>query len=248
MSFLILCKRLNDQLKVMDIYKPKFEKPKTPPSFRKVILRDWHECIPTLIIRKPMAISRRAGPLLISIGFDVRGDREYYMQGFCAHNLSNPLDFLAAALDTPLRTIRTNAPDFLTVRGHEKEDYLEAAERMKKQALLPLEGPISLQMIIKAYKAYVAAGNSVSIRVVQDPALIAAWAGQNELAKDALEWGYKEFATWPELSHERQGGLNMWYKAMQEKIANPEKLRQIAEEQAIFHKVDHIPMEELIID
>lgn len=228
--------------------KKKFVKPKITAVFRIKIQKDWHTQFPFLYLEKTSALSRRIGPLLLSIGFEIRSGREEYQPAFGVHNLCCAIDFITSTLDEPLRTVRSNSPENITVRAHEKGDYIEAAERMKKQALLPLEGPISLQMIIKAYKAYVAAGNSVSIRVVQDPALIAAWAGQNELAKDALEWGYKEFATWPELSHERQGGLNMWYKAMQEKIANPEKLRQIAEEQAIFHKVDHIPMEELIIE
>jgi len=232
----------------MDIYKPKFEKPKITPAFRKIILRDWHTCIPTLTIRKPMAISRRAGPLLVSIGFDIGSGREYYKPGFCAHNLSSQLDFLAAIIREPLRNIKTQGQSLLTVRAHEKGDYIEAAERMKAQSLLPLDKPISLKMIINVYKKYVDADRELTIDLLQDPALIASWAGQAKLSAELLDWGYKTLTKWPDVYYKEWGSPEIWYKAMQEKIANPEKLRRIAEEQAIFHKVDHIPMEELIID
>lgn len=221
---------------------------KITPTFRKQILKDWRVYFPNLTIDSPACLTRRVGPLLIFLGFDVKSGREYYYPGVGVHNLCVPLDFMTATLSIDLRTLRTNAPDSISVLGHEEGRYIEATERMRKQSPLPLEGPISLSMIVNAYKEYTNSKRPKSIGLVQDPALIAAWAGQEKLAKECLDWGYKEFATWPERSHERRGGLEVWLKGMQEKISSPEKLRAIAEEQAIFHKVDHIPMEELIVD
>ncbi|HUX79211.1 MAG TPA: hypothetical protein VMW10_05645 [Alphaproteobacteria bacterium] len=226
------------------MYKPKFEKPKITPSFKKRILRDWNTCFPSLLPDGTLSLGRRVGPLLLSVGFDVSRGREDYEPGVGVHNLSNSLDFLTSTLNTNLK----GSPSHITVRAHEEGRYIEAAERMKQQSPLPLEGPITLNMIVGAYEKYVEKEGSSVIDLLQDPALIAAWAEQKEKAEKALRWGYEEFAKWEPEWRERYGGLEGWYKDMQERISNPAKLRAIAEEQAIFHKVDHIPMEELVID
>ncbi len=217
---------------------------KITPAFRKRVLKDWHVFFPSLTIDSPACLTRRVGPLLISLGFDVKSGREYYYPGVGVHNLCNPLDFMTSTLSTDLH----GSPSFFSVLGHHEGRYIEATERMRNQSPLALEGPISLSMIIKAYKNYTNSPRSKSISLIQDPALIASWAGQEKIAQEALNWGYNEFKTWSERSHERHGSLEGWLKGMQEKISNPETLREIAEEQARFHKVDHIPMEELIID
>jgi len=196
-----------------------------------------------------MRLSRRVGPLLITLACGVKSGRENYYPEFGVHNLSYPLDFMTSTLNEPLRTLRTNAPDSLTVRAHEKGDYVEAAARMKVQALLPFEGPISLSMIIEAYQQYAIRMPALcSASTFQDPALIAAWAGRAELAREMIEWGLKGISKWSKDSQERLGGLHGWYKDMEARIADPQKLRQIVEEQVIFHKLTHIPEEELIID
>ncbi|MBY0273451.1 MAG: hypothetical protein K2X02_08640 [Alphaproteobacteria bacterium] len=230
------------------MYQPRFPKPKITPAFKKRILKDWQACFPNLVPDNSVSLSRRVGPLLVFVGFNISRGREDYEPVSGVHNLCNTRDFLTSTLNTPLRTIRTNAQDWLTVRAHEEGQYIEAAERMKQQAPLPLEGPISLNMIIEAYMKYVEKRGSTTINLLQDPALIAAWAGQRKVAEKALDWRYKDFATWPEKSHEKRGGLEGWYKDMKEKIAHPERLRAIVEEQVVFHKLEHIPVEELVID
>ncbi len=228
----------------MNEYKPRFPKPKITPAFKKRILKDWQTCFPNLVRDGSLSLGRRVGPLLISIGFDLKSGRENYYPGFGVHNLSNPLDFLTSTLSTDLE----GSPSYITVRYHEGGGYIEAAERMKQQSPLPLEGPVTLNMIIDAYEKYVDKRGPCVIDLLQDPALIAAWAGQKEKAEEALAWGVKEFIKGGPQFQRDAGGLDGWFKEMQERISNPRKLRAIAEEQAIFHKVDHVPMEELIID
>lgn len=222
--------------------------PKITPSFRKKILKDWQLCIPSLTIRKPMALSRRVGPLLISIGFDATSGSKYYQVAFNIHNLSSPFEFLTATMKTYLRTIKTKAPDLIGVQGHEEGKYKEAALRMRAQAPLPLEGPISLNRIIQAYQSYMENGGTKTIDLVQDPALIAAWAGQAEKAKEVLDWGYEAYKAWAETFVDNEEDVDGWLLEMQEKISNPDQLRKIAEEQAILHGVDKVPMEDLILD
>jgi hypothetical protein len=66
------------------------------------------------------------------------------------------------------------SPVYITVRAHEKGDYIETAQLMKEQALLTLEGPISISMIADAYQQYAKRpGTPFQMALIRDPALIA---------------------------------------------------------------------------
>jgi len=226
-------------------------KPKITSSFKKKVKKDWHTQLPSFTIReKTFNLSRVVGPLLITIGFGVPRGNEDYEPNFGVHNLCNIEEALYSMLDEPLRTIRTNGPDSITVRGHEAGKYLEAAERMKTQAYLPLEGTISVSMIWEAYRKYHGIHpNSGLIDQLQDPALIAAWAGRPDIAQKALDWGYGEFLKWPEnLQYDPDYGSSpeAWRASMEERIAHPEVLRKISKQEIIKHNLTYIPQEELI--
>lgn len=221
---------------------PPFQKPKITAAFKKRILKDWQTCLPGLTIDPPLCLTRRVGTLLIFVGFGISRGSDCYETAFGVHNLSAPLDFLTS-------TLNERQLGLITVRAHEKGDYVEAAERMKAQALLPLQGPITLSMIIEAYQRHALKKFALrSQHSFQDPALIAAWAGKEDLAREMIEWGLTGISQWPKEGQERLGGLLGWYKDMEARIADPQKLRQTVEEQVIFHKLTHIPGEELIID
>jgi hypothetical protein len=214
------------------------------PALKKKITRDWLEFFTGLGVKKPMIFGRRVGPLLISIGLQPKFGSEYYEPGFSVHNLSREIDFLTANLDEPLRTIRTNAPDTLKVMFHDR-NYREAAERMRAQALLPLEGSVPLKTVIHVYKTYVAKHRYPElIDQLEDPAMIAVWAGEPELAQQALEWGYETLETWSEPVQKGQGGVDAWRAKMEQIIANPEKLRAITRQEVEKHKLSHLPYED----
>lgn len=214
--------------------------PKLTPTLKRKIGKDWHEHLPYLTHRKTMVFDRRVGPLLIGVGLQPKFAGEYYEPGFSVHNLSRDMDFLTATLNSPLRTLRNGASESLRVMFHEK-NYPEAAERMKSQALLPLEGPISLTLVINAYKDYMARENyDYILDYLEDPALIAAWAGEKEKAQEALEWGTEIFKTWPEFIHEKEGGVEGWRTKMEELISKPEALREITRQQIELHKLTKV--------
>lgn len=216
---------------------------KLTPALKKKISEDWHKLLPGLALRKPLSLKRRVGPLLIGIVLGPAIGSEYYAPEFSVHNLSRSLDFLTATLSEPLRTIRTNAPNILKVRWHNR-NYQEAAARMKNQALLPLEGPVSLEDIISAYRNYVTKKPYLElIDQLEDPALIAAWAGEDKRAREAIEWGYEVLKTWSEGVQNAQGGADAWRIKMENLIEDPEALRQTAREEAVKHKLTKIPCE-----
>ncbi len=218
------------------------------PALKKKYKKDWNSCFSNFYPEKHFLISRRVGPLIFSITFDVTSGRAYYEPGFSTEILCHSLDYRTNCLHDSLRSERTNGIDFITVLGHESGKYIEAAERMKLQYPFLNESPISLKQVIQAYKDYCQAHPNANRFHYADPALIAAWAGKLDLAQELLDWGYNIFKDWPARCHDELGGLDTWYKSMQEKISNPDRLREIVKEQAVFHKVDHIPVEDMIID
>lgn len=217
---------------------------KLTPTLRRKISKDWQPYFPGLYRRKPMIFERRVGPLLVSIGFESICGGELYRPGFGVHNLCMIEDALYSILDDPLRIPDGKAADSLTVRWHEK-NYRQAAERMVKQSLLPLEGPVSLIEVIKAYQKYVAEKNySYITSYIEDPALIAAWAGEDKIAREALDWGSRVLSTWPEYAIESREWLSGWREMMEEKIANPAELRRITREEVEKHKLSKVPYED----
>jgi hypothetical protein len=222
---------------------------KLTPALKRKITKDWHACLPGLTLRKPMSLKRRVGPLLIGVGLQPKVGSTYYEPEFSVHNLSRPLDFLTAMLDEPLRSSRTNGSESLRVCLHNRS-YREAAQRMNNQALLPLEGPVSLEQVINAYQSYVAKPRIWPVLgLLEDPALISAWAGEERRAQEALEWGYQMLKTWDLAldkgeSYYKEGNADLWRIKMENLIADPEALRQTARDEAIRHKLTMIPYQD----
>ena len=185
--------------------------------------------------------------MLVTVGFDVPSYKTDYQIVFSVHNLAFPEDALYAMLSTNLFNKRGGYERF-TLRGHEDGEYIEAAERMKEQALIPLEGPVTLSMIFEAYKAYWEKHGEIVIPLLQDPALIAAYVDQTAKAHEYLEWGYEQLKTWKPEWVEKHGGLEGWRERIKHLIAHPEILHKTAEEQAKIHKVDHVPEEKILVD
>ena len=224
---------------------------KLTPTIKKKTKKDWHACFPDLIMEnKSFGLSRLVGPLLITLGFGTKSfDNEYY-PGFGVHNLCRDLDFLSSTLDGPLRIIKSRAPDSLSYNRHEQGLYLEMAERMRQQIILPYEGSISLSMITHAYKTYTD-NRIVTMGQLEDPALIAAWAGQPDQAEEALDWGYHQLIRWnltAEQLKEEGGSAEAWRDQMSQRISQPNVLHNICQRQIIQHHLTSIPQEPLLLE
>ena len=216
---------------------------KFTPALKKRITNDWHQFFPESGIRRPLAFKKRMGCLLFSFSLGASRDGEDYKPVYSVHNLSRELSFISAILSHQLQTLR-NTPDFFRVRWHDK-NYKEAGPRMRSQAYLPLEGPVSLRQVIDAYKDHLEKNpHDIFIDCVEDPAMICAWAGRDDLAKECLEWGYETFKTWSEGIQQQKGGLDVWYDRMQKIIADPESLRRITREQVALKKLEKIPYQD----
>ena len=207
---------------------------------RTKITNDWLGEFPGYKKTHSQVLGKRVGPLKFHIGYDVCYGVDIKV-GSSVFNLANPLDFMCANLACEPKSRRYS----LTWPQHEKGLYKEAAQELKELAPISLEGAVILSQVISGYINYT--GSIVENRHFEDPALIAAWAGKLDLARECLEWGldaYKKHCQVP------YNGIsfNEWYDSMLKRISNPEDLRQIVEEQVIHHKLTKVPYQELIID
>lgn len=211
-------------------------------KMKTIITNDWLKEFPSYKKIKSGAWKKLVGPLSFHMGFDVAYGVEIRI-GFSVFNLSNPLDFMCANIDVEPKSRRYA----ITWQQHEEGKYKEAAQELRDLSMIPLEGHVKLSQVIEAYKTYSTIEYETSPRYFEDPALIAAWAGRLELAKECLEWGKPLY----EKNCSRNPALlstDEWYTMMLEKISNPEALRKTVEDQIIFHKLTKLPVEELIID
>ena len=213
------------------------ELPKTfTPAVRKRVLSDWQKCLPNLILNRG-TLDYLIGPLLISIGFDIRLGHDLYRPTFSVHNILRDTEHLTATLNKILQTSR-GTPECLTLRWHDK-NYRDAAQRMKEQALIPLDHPTSLNCVLDVYKSFLEKEPYVShIRYLNDLPTLAAWGGRDDIAKDMIAWGVQAYR---ELFGKSEEEATAWGLSMEEKIKDPEKLRQIAREQVAFHKLSKVP-------
>lgn len=213
---------------------------KIDSKMKTKMTKDWSTEFPSFKKTRSCLLEKRIGPLEISFGYEVRYGTDVLMT-ISVFNLSNPLDFMCANLKIRPESRRKR----LTWIQHEQGKYKEAAEELRQQAPISLEGPVTLSQVISAYKNNPELECLTSKRELEDPALIASWAGETDLAKELLVWAKpyyeKRFGQGSKPTEE-------WYQEMLQKVSDPEKLRRTVEEQVVFHKLTKVPYEELIID
>lgn len=230
---------------------------KITAAFKKKVKQNWQEQIPSLIFDpKIFFVSRLVGPLNIRVSFDTKTFNNDYYPVFNVQNLSTIKDYLCQTMRSSLMNSRINAAGekitsvvSISMNRHEKGDYIEAANLMKEQARLPLEGGVSISIIWDAYQRYcIEEPGYFSVSLLEDPALIAAWAGREDIARKSLDWGYETYKAWcatlqkPDPKH----NPDAWLAMMKKRIADPETLRRNVVEMIKKHKLEYLPQEELI--
>jgi len=167
---------------------------KLTPAIEKKITQDWAREFPGMGIYKKRWLMRRVGPLLIGICLDRDSHGDQYKPCFHVFFLGCEWDGDEPALTlwSPLRTRRTGASDAVKVRWHE-ERYRDAVERIEEQALLPLEGDVTLDQVLQAYQEYhrrMPWGKptlAANVMLMCDVIMLLAWCGRRTEAEQALE-------------------------------------------------------------
>ncbi len=218
------------------------EKIKIDNKMKTIITNDWLKEFPSYKKVRPQAWKKIVGPLSFHMGYDLSYGIGIKI-AFSIFNLSNPLDFTCATVEVVPKSRRYD----ITWQQHEAGKYLEAAAELRELSVIPIEGPVHLSQVIKAYKTHYGVEYLTIPENFEDPALIAGWAGKLDLAMECLEWG--KFYYDKNCSRNKElDPTDIWYKKMLQKIHDPEGLRQTVEDQIVFHKLTKLPREELIID
>jgi len=117
---------------------------------------------------------------------------------------------VSLTLAQPLLTERTKAPQSLQV-AHHQGHFREAASRLRHQALLPFEGPITLGVALNAYRSYARRPTTnYPVDLFEDMILLAAWCGQLDQVSILIETACKEISSWPPQIVSSFGGLDSW--------------------------------------
>lgn len=158
----------------------------------KRITDDWQQEVPALGVYELRWLLRRVGPLLSGICLDRDSGGNVYMPKFHVHFMGKVFPGVSLTLCTQLRSERSGGPDFIEVQWH-KEKYQEAAARMVRQSLLPLEGDLSLEQVMDAYRRHMTTplAKRQPVLLYRDMILLLAWgrdaAGATELLGDCLQ-------------------------------------------------------------
>jgi hypothetical protein len=132
-----------------------------------------------------------------------------------------------------LLTERTKAPDSITVTRHDNA-YREVAARLRAQSPLPLEGPLGLGDVVRAYRDFAhRPGQNYDAHVLfEEAALICGWAGDVEQARALISEGARLIAAWPPEVCQQIGDVEAWQWRLHSAVAQQEHLRGLADEQA----------------
>ncbi|WLQ13234.1 hypothetical protein O5O45_26235 [Hahella aquimaris] len=221
---------------------------KLTPSAKKQITQDWSAEFPGLGVYKPLWFLRIVEPLLIGISLERDSSNDVYKPLFHVHNLCNGFTFLTLTLATPLETVRTGSQERISVLSHEKK-FVDAAHRMKKLSLLPLEGDVKLSEVLTAYRKGMKKYPSLLPHLqYQDMALICGWISNNKLKDGLIDEAYKELKGWPKDILEQIGGLDKWIFELKQKANNTEALRELSKANIEAFKVGKLPRSALIDD
>ncbi len=204
------------------------------------ITNDWLAEFPEYKKIKTCVWKKRVGCLSFAIGYDINHGTDI-RPGSSIFNLSNPRDFMCANLSMePKNRWKVNWPK------HEQGLYKEMAQELRELAPIPIEGNVTLAQIINGYKNYNTDG-VVSARHFEDPALIAAWCGRLDVARNCLDWGKQAYYDRFKGAHNFPT-IDDWYAHMLTRISNPETLHRIVDEQVAHHKLEKMPYQDIIID
>ena len=219
---------------------------KLTKSFEKQITNDWHQELPSLGIYRPRRLLRRVGPLLVGIVLERDSGGDVYKPMFHVHCLGKPSETVSLMLFSQLRSDRSGGPDFVDLRWHE-DKYMEAVKRMVRQSPLPLEGDLTIEQVLNAYRAYLETplGKRMAAHLYTDMILLLVWAGRTSDATAIKDEALRTIVE-ENRGYQHVGGREQFEPNMQKAIEDPESVRRVVDEQIEALSVSDLPVARLI--
>jgi hypothetical protein len=207
---------------------------------KKRITEDWSLLFPSLGVYKPMHLLNRVGPLLVGILLEVKSGSDSYTPTFHVHNLCKPFPVVTLGLETTVNR------QYIHLEWHERK-HTEIASQINKMALIPFEGDLALDAVLKGYKVYIEKRiNPYLPQTYEDMILVSAWCGNSIQVQKGIELAESHMKQWPEQILTRIGGLEAWLKSVDEKAKDRENLIATSNQQSIELKVDQLPMRKIL--
>lgn len=232
---------------------------------KTLIRKDWLTLLPEMKAMpktRTMEFCKLVGPLAITVTLKTRHLYAAYVVVFQVYNLT-----AESLIPNLSEEIYGNEYSFVHW-NHHKEYYPRTFELLKKQAWLPLQGPISLDDICNAYLTYAKRPNLKFLENYEESVKIftKTYNGDEEFARIMLEhgtlgrgsasapaliaaWGgeqkkAEEYFEWACKVHNFR---DKEFRAKLEKlISDPETLRQRARENRIKYKFNYAPCFDLV--
>lgn len=225
-------------------------KQKLTSYYKKKITYDWNFLFPELDVYESMWLMKRINPILIGILLERDSSNNNYSPILHIHNLAKPFDTISLTLPHPLCKKNSNVIDKILVSHHEQK-YKEAAEHLRNQTSLPLEGDLELNKLINLYYLYLRDPRSFSRSLLfEDIALIYSWANNVEKAIETIDNAKNEINYWPNYMKEnfirKNGEIIKWYEVLIEKVKEPEIIRKIVDSEIKKFKVENLPVSLLV--
>jgi hypothetical protein len=183
------------------------------------------------------------GPLAVGICLDRDSIGDKYKPCFHVHCLAKAFPCVSLTLCTQLRAT-SGGPDYVEVQWHEQK-YKEAAVRMREQSLLPLEGDLTLEGVLGAYRMHIATplGKRQVAPLHRDMVLLSAWAGDSVTASSLLE----ETLRGDPRSLQQVGGAATFEAECRRIIDQPALIEQTVNEQVATLGLADLPLSKLLV-
>ncbi len=207
---------------------------------KEKITNDWNMIFPSLGVYKPMHLLNRLGPLLIGILLEVKPGNGSYTPIFHVHNLCKHFPVVTLGLEMAINR------QYINQEKHESK-YQETALQINKEALIPFEEDIPLDMVLKGYETYIDKRLDPFLpQTYEDMILVSAWCGNKVQVQTGLKFAQSHMKNWPEEILARIGGLDVWLMSVEEKAQNREKLIMTYEEEIINLRADKLPIRNIL--
>ena len=216
-------------------------------ALRRKITSDWLILFPAIGILKPLHLARRVGPLLQGIVLQRSSLVDEYRPASHVHCLASEFPALTLTLVQYLRTKDTGARDGIRVQYHERE-YQEAAQRVRTQAKLPLEGDLGLGDVVGAYEKEIARpGVHFDASLYEELASIFTWAGRTSDSARVIDAAASAMRAWPPAVSTLFGGVDGWRERNLKRVNDPTTIRAVADREAEKFGADRLPQAQMVI-